>query len=147
MKPMYACSTRIDMQGIDSTIVHHFQDMRMPADKKCRRLVQECTTYRCIVMARITSDMFDQHIGPFDGKAVYFRVAQTDFTPVDIAAHSTEGPKSLKLVGHFERTYITGMPNLVTLGKVPGITFIPIAMGIREQADALHEKYKSRVKS
>ena len=27
MKPMYTRCTRIDMQGIDSRVVHHFKDM------------------------------------------------------------------------------------------------------------------------
>ena len=74
--------------------------------------------------------MFDQHIGPFDGKTVYFRIAQTDFTTIDIATYRTEGPESLKLIGHVKRTYITSMPYLVTLGKVPSITFVPLAMSI-----------------
>ena len=38
MKTMYACRTRIDMQGIDSTVVHHFKDVRVPTDEEYWRL-------------------------------------------------------------------------------------------------------------
>jgi hypothetical protein len=102
----------------------------MAADEEPWWADKQVLADRGIIFARISADVLDEYIRAFDGEAVYFRIAQTDFTTIDIATYRTEGPESLKLIGHVKRTYITSMPYLVTLGKVPGITFVPIAMSI-----------------
>ena len=118
----------------------------MPTDKESWRLSHKCTTHRRIIMSRITSNMLDQYIGTFNGKAIYFRITQTNLASVNIATHSTKGSESLEPIGYLERTYITGMPHLVTLSKMPSIAFIPIAMGVREKADAFHKNDKLKFK-
>ena len=110
----------------------------MTADEEGRRVCSECAPYRGIVVARITANMLDEHVGTLDGEAVYLGVAQADVAPVDVAIHGTEGAEGFELLGYLERTNVARMPHLVALGKVPCVAFIPIAMGVGEEADALH---------
>ena len=119
-------------------VMHDLENVRVTTDKECGRIPKEFATYRSIIVAGITANMLNEHIGSFNRESVYFRVTQTDITSIDITTHGAEGSESLKLLCNLKRAYVARMPHLVTLGKVLCIAFIPMAMGIREEADALH---------
>lgn len=138
MESVDACGTGVDVQGVEDAVVHDLEDVGVATDKEFGRMHEEGTADRGIVVAGITSDVFDEYVGSLDGEAVYRWVAQADITSVDIAVYGTEGAESFELFGHLERTNVSGVPHLVALGKVPCVAFVPMAMSVREETDAFH---------
>ena len=138
METVDACGTGVDVQGVESAVVHDLEDVGVAADEEGRRSHEESAANGGIVVAGITSDVFDEYVGSLDSEAVYRWVAQADITSVDIAVYGTEGAESFELFGHLERTNVSGVPHLVALGKVPCVAFVPMAMSVREETDAFH---------
>ena len=125
-------STGIDMQRIDCPVVHHLEDMGMSTDEERRWPHEERTAYGRVIISRISTDMLDEHISSLDGETVGLWITQTNVPTINISMYCTKGAESLKPLSHLKRAYVSGMPYFIALGKVPRITFVPIAMGIRE---------------
>ena len=101
-------------------------------------MLYEGAAYRGIVVAWVSTNMFDEHVGSLNYEALGLWVSQAYITPVNIAMYRTEGTESLEAFGYLERTDIARMPHFVALGKVFGIAFVPIAMGVGEEPNAFH---------
>lgn len=127
-----ACGTGIDVEGVDGAVVHHLEDMGVPADEEGGRAHEEGAADRGVVVARVSANVLDEHVGSLDGEAVDLWVAQPDIAPIDIAMHSAEGTEGFERLGHLERTNVSGMPHLIALGKVPCVAFVPMAVSVRE---------------
>ena len=104
----------------------------MPADEERGRTHEESAADGGVVVAGVTTDMFDEHVGSLDSEAVHLRVAQADVAPIDVAMYGTEGAEGFKLLGHLKGSYVSGVPHLIALGKVPCVAFVPMAVSVRE---------------
>ena len=145
MESMYACGAGVDVEDIEARVVHDLEDVGVPADEEGGRGCSECTANGCVVVAGVASDVLDEHVGSLNGEAVYLGVAQAYVSPIDVAPYGTERAESLEPLGYLERTDVARVPHLIALGKVPCVAFVPMAVGVGEEADALHNE--GRVKS
>lgn len=73
----------------------------------------------------------------FAGKDQLFRELMTDGSIINITIHAFERFKRLQLFC-YGRPKITGMPDLIAVGKMPENCFIQKTMGVGNQADTGH---------
>lgn len=65
-----ACRTRIDVKHIQRFIILHLQDVRVSANEKFRRTHQNAAPDGGVVIARIATDMLDEHLSAVDSETV-----------------------------------------------------------------------------
>ena len=138
MPSLNACGTRIDMQKTEGLIIFHFEDMRMTSNEKLGRTGKERGTDRRVVVARITANMFDEHVDILTLEAVQFAVHEPQIASVTIATDSTEGTEGRQALSHLYRADIAGMPYLITGLEVVQILLVPITVGVADNAYFLH---------
>jgi hypothetical protein len=79
-----------------------------------------------VVLSRIPTYMLHQNIYLLALKALYLRKLTPYVRTVYIAIHSTKRSDSPEFIGNLKSTNVPYMPYLVTLGKMPCVTLIPI---------------------
>ena len=104
----------------------------MAADEERRRTHEEGAANGGVVVAGVTTDMLDEHVGSLDSEAVHLWVAQADVAPINIAVYGAEGTEGFELLGYLKGTYVSGVPHLIALGKVPCVAFVPMTVSVRE---------------
>ena len=104
----------------------------MPADEERGRTHEEGASNGGVVVAGVTTYVLDEYVGSLYGEAVHRRVAQADVAPIDVAMYGTEGTEGFELLGYLKGTYVSGVPHLIALGKVPCVAFVPMPVSVRE---------------
>lgn len=115
----------------------------MAADEEVGWHGIERVRHRPVVVARIAADMLQQYVGLLTTEASPFGIAAPHVASVDIAMHGTkDGLHRLKAVRYLHRSDVSGVPDLITLAEVLFVPFVPIAMGVADDTDTLHGRWR-----
>jgi len=106
--------------------------MRMSRNEKTGRIRFDFLSNVLIVSARIAADMRYPYVKPLTIKALMKRVALAESCAVDIAIDGTEGFEGFELVGEFDGTDISGVPDFVAFLKVFEDLFVKVAVRVGE---------------
>lgn len=99
--------------------------------------MQECA-HASVVAPWIPTNMGDEYVGVFAGKAQIHWVAVAKGGMINIAVYGAEGPKLFELLGDAQTADVTGVPNFIAFVEVLENIVVEVAMGIREETDAFH---------
>ena len=102
----------------------------MTCHKQLWRIGEERRANAEIVVARITADMFDEHIDILNLESIQFTIHQPQIAAITIAAYSTEGPKSRQFLRYLDATNVTSVPYFITRLEIMEIFLVPIAVRI-----------------
>ncbi len=113
MPTLQTCRTGIDVQHIQRLVKLHFQNMTMTRHEQLRRIGIEHATNAVVVVARIATDVFDEHVDILYLKTIKFAIHQPQVTAVAIATNGTERSERCQFLCHLHTADITGVPYLV----------------------------------
>ena len=127
------------MQQIECRVEFHFQYMRMSCHEELWRIGIQQLTDRGVVIAGIAANMFDEHIGLLALKTVQLTIHQSQVAPIAIATDSTQRTELSQSLSHLYTTDVACVPYLVAGFKVVQVLIVPIAVGVADDADSLHD--------
>lgn len=131
MKPVSPGRPRIEVQEIAKLLIsHHPQDVRVTTDKEIRRIRSDFLRHSTVISARVAADVRHPNIDAFAFEAIVFGMNRTNLAVVDIPIDSTQRLEFGQLMGHFYRTKITGVPNLVAVLEVLIDRRIDVSVGV-----------------
>ncbi len=91
-----------------------------------------------VVVAGIATNVLDEHIHTFTAEAEALRKFPAQVAAIYISIDSRQRTDGIELFGHFHRADVASMPDRITGRKILDITFIPIAMGVGQEAYTFH---------
>lgn len=130
MEPVSAGSSGIDMQAVESLVIHHLQDMRVPCDKEAGWAAVYFRYDIRSIMSRVAPYVSHPHVGALDGETQVTRRAQAYLLPVYVAIYGTYRFYRFQIVQHLAAAYVAGMPYFVALGKIFFIPRVAISVSV-----------------
>ena len=127
------------MQKVERLVVFYLEDMRVTSYEELWRIGKEQLPHADIVVAWIATNMFDQHIDILALETVQFAIHQSQVASVAVAADSSQGTILSQFLSHLQRADIASMPYLVAGLKVMEVLWVPVAVGVADDADSLHD--------
>ena len=103
----------------------------MSADEETGWTDKKPFTDGSIVLTRISTDMFQQHIRSFDGETVHGWIVPTDITSINIAMNGTKRTEGSKLFCYLPTADVAGMPYLIALFEMLQVAVVPMAVSVR----------------
>ena len=126
------------MQHVQRFVELYFQYVRVTGNEELRRLTIEQSAHRRVVVARIAAYMLDEHVNILAFETVQFAIHESQITSVAVATHSPKRAKSRQFISHFHRADVACVPYLVARFEIVQIFWIPIGMGVADDADFFH---------
>ena len=133
------CS-RVDVKQAQRGVVLHLEDVRVSANEELGRRGHQASHHAAVVTAGVAADVLHHDVDALAAKANLLGKHAAQVAAVDVAIHGRERMEPAEAQGHLGGADVAGMPNLVDVGKVEGITLVPEAVGVGEQADARHTR-------
>lgn len=138
VEPLPPAGPGVDVQEMENGIGHDLEDVGVAANEQ--------PGMRCVkdlfnpggVFAGVASDMGEKYFYALQRKNEVLRITAAQGPAVDIAENSPQGLERLQLVSHFYRADVARVPDLVAPGEVVQNSGMQVAVGVGEQADALH---------
>ena len=110
----------------------------MPSHEELWWIGIERRAHAGIGVARITTNMFDQHIHIFALESVQFTIHQSEITTITVAIDGSKGSEGSQSLCHLSIAYVASVPDLIAGLEVVQILVVPITVGIAQDADSLH---------
>ena len=89
----------------------------------------ESLAYAVVVVARVASDVLDEHVDVFALEAVEFAEHQPEVASVAVATDCPEGSEGCEAVGYLDAADVVGVPYLVAGFEVVEVAVVPMAEG------------------
>ena len=104
--------------------------MRVACNEELRRIGKKRGAHTEIIVARIATNMLNEHIDILALETVQLTIHQAKVSPVAVATYSPERTESCKFLRYLNTTDIAGMPDFIAGFKVMQILIIPVRVGI-----------------
>ena len=113
METVYPCCAWIDDHHVALMVVHHPEDVGMPAYEDVRMVpVYESPCPR-VITARIATDMNHQHFHTAAVKKQMVRIVETDILAVAVAINAFQRLEGRNLLRSLQPAEVSGMPYLI----------------------------------
>lgn len=134
-----AGSTWIDGEDAQAAIGNHLENMAVTANEYFGLDKVQSRLDARRIAARIAADVSHHHLHALNRKNLGLLETTTQVLTVGIAPHGPHlGTYRLNHVDESLVTNISSMPNLVTVGKMLGVTGIPVAMCVAYDTNCFH---------
>ena len=111
----------------------------MPRYEELGRFFTQQSPHRRVVVARIATDMLDEHIGVLAFEAIQLTIHQSQVATIAVATDGPQRSKRRQPVCHLHGADVTCMPNLVAGFEVVQVLVVPITVRIADDAYSLHD--------
>ena len=130
---------RIYMQQPQPLVIHHLQNMRMPAHHQPYTTVSQRPLHPWRILPRITPYMTQLHPYSLYLKLFHLAALSPYLPAIYIPAHGPNRRNYLpQTPQNADVTYVAGMPYLIAILEMNGIPLIPTRMCIRQNSYSFH---------
>ena len=119
-------------------VVHHAQDMRVPADEQARPHGPDAVDDVRGVVARVAADVGHQHGDLLAREGQKLRVDAAREAAVDVARDGAQGLEGGDAVGQLERADVARVPDFVYVTEKLPQPLVERAVRVRKDAYAFH---------
>lgn len=136
--PISACRTGIDIKGIKSGIVLDHEDVRVTGDKDLGSLCPQAGRDAERILTGTSDDVTNEYFRTLDLENLLGRALSSQHSPINVAVDGTHRTYLTETLKDREVADISGMPDLITLGKVVCVSIVPSPVGVGEHAYTFH---------
>ena len=130
MPALVACGAGVHVEALQLIVVHHFQDMGMPADEQLRGTGDELFFDVGCITGWVTADVRHVHFHAFALPAQLFGVYGADVVAIDIAVYTFQWFECAELLGKGDGAEIAGMPYFIALVEMGEHGGVEIMVGV-----------------